>query len=50
MSCQPWLTTSVRGSPDDELSVTQCTINRVLSAARASFEPGVARLKSWRIF
>lgn len=26
------------------------TVNRALSAARAPVEPGIARLKSWRIF
>ncbi|WP_249375709.1 transposase family protein, partial [Streptomyces sp. I05A-00742] len=33
-----------------DLSPTQRTVNRALSAARAPVERGVARLKSWRIF
>ncbi|MDT0447792.1 transposase family protein [Streptomyces hesseae] len=46
----PWVTTSARRPPGGELSPTQRTVNRALSAARAPVERGVARLKSWRIF
>ncbi|WP_443055012.1 transposase, partial [Streptomyces sp. IBSBF 2394] len=46
----PWVTTPVRRPPRRELTPTQRTMNRALSAARAPVERGVARLKSWRIF
>ena len=46
----PWVTTPVRRPPGRELSPTQRTVNRALSAGRAPVERGVARLKSWRIF
>ncbi|MGX1675321.1 transposase [Streptomyces sp. NPDC055400] len=46
----PWVTTPVRRPPGRDLSPTQRTVNRALSAARAPVERGVARLKSWRIF
>ncbi|MFE4967348.1 transposase family protein [Streptomyces sp. NPDC056660] len=45
----PWLTTPLRRPPGRELTLTQQTVNRALSAARAPVERGVARLKSWRI-
>jgi hypothetical protein len=45
-----WVTTPIRRLPHHDLSPTQRTINRVLSAARAPVERSVARLKSWRIF
>jgi hypothetical protein len=44
------VTTPVRRSPGRDLTLTQQIVNRVLSAARAPVERGVARLKSWRIF
>ncbi|WP_406011210.1 transposase [Streptomyces sp. NBC_00637] len=44
-----WVTTSLRRPPGGELTPTQQTVNRALSAARAPVERGVARLKSWRI-
>jgi transposase len=46
----PWVTTPVRRPPLGELTPTQRTVNRALSAARAPVERSVARLKSWRIF
>lgn len=46
----PWVTTPLRRPPGRSLTLTQQTVNRVLSAARAPVERGVARLKSWRIF
>ncbi|MGW7467049.1 transposase [Streptomyces xantholiticus] len=46
----PWVTTPVRRPPGRDLSPTQRTVNRALSAVRAPVERGVARLKSWRIF
>jgi hypothetical protein len=46
----PWATTPLRRPPRRELTPTQRTTNRALSAARAPVERGVARLKSWRIF
>ncbi|MEV6109179.1 transposase family protein [Streptomyces sp. NPDC051940] len=45
-----WVTTAKRRAPNGELTPTEETINRALSAARAPVERGVARLKSWRIF
>ncbi len=46
----PWVTTPIRRLPNRDLTTTQHTINRALSAARAPVERSVARLKSWRIF
>ncbi|MFF9057890.1 transposase family protein [Streptomyces sp. NPDC014882] len=46
----PWVTTPRRRPPCRDLTPTQQTVNRALSAARAPVERGVARLKSWRIF
>ncbi|MFC9916417.1 transposase family protein [Streptomyces sp. NPDC127197] len=45
-----WVTTPLRRPPGRDLTPTQRTVNRALSAARAPVERGVARLKSWRIF
>jgi hypothetical protein len=45
-----WVTMPVRRPLRGELTPTQRTVNRALSAARAPVERGVARLKSWRIF
>lgn len=50
MGAGPWLTTPLRRPPGRELTLTQQTVNRALSAARAPVERGVARLKPWRIF
>ncbi len=44
-----WISTALPGRTHD-LTATQRTINRALSAARALVERSVARLKSWRIF
>ncbi|GGW04701.1 MULTISPECIES: transposase family protein [Streptomyces] len=46
----PWATTPIRRHPNRELTTTQQTVNRALSAARAPVERNIARLKSWRIF
>lgn len=46
----PWVTTPIRRLPGRDLTTTQQTINRALSAARASVERSIAWLKSWRIF
>ncbi|WP_432086350.1 transposase [Streptomyces sp. bgisy095] len=46
----PWVATPLRRPPLGELTPTQRTINRALSAARAPVEQSIARLKSWRIF
>jgi hypothetical protein len=46
----PWVTTPVRRPPRGELTPTQRTVNRALSAARAPVERSIARLKSWQIF
>lgn len=40
----------MKRGPLQELTPTEKTRNRVLAAARAPVERGVARLKSWRIF
>ena len=45
-----WVTTGIKRRPLQELTLTEKTVNRALSAARAPVERGVARLKSWRIF
>ncbi|WP_406326587.1 transposase family protein [Streptomyces sp. NBC_00203] len=45
-----WMTTPARRPAGGELTLTQQTVNRALSRARAPVEGGVARLKSWRIF
>ncbi|ANS70521.1 putative transposase [Streptomyces lincolnensis] len=44
-----WISPALPGRAHD-LTPTQQTVNRALSAARAPGERGVARLKSWRIF
>lgn len=46
----PWVTTPIRRLPNQDLTTTQRTINRALSAARAPVERSIARLKSWQIF
>ncbi|MGW4734780.1 transposase [Streptomyces shenzhenensis] len=45
-----WVTTAKRRPPGGELTLTEQTANRALSAARAPVERGMARLKSWQIF
>jgi len=45
-----WVTTAKRRLPNGELTLTERTENRALSAARAPVERGMARLKSWQIF
>ncbi len=46
----PWVSTGIKRKPLQELTLTEKTVNRALSAARAPVERGVARLKSWQIF
>ncbi|WP_327399705.1 transposase [Streptomyces sp. NBC_01288] len=46
----PWVSTGIKRKPLQELTLTEKTLNRALSAARAPVERGVARLKSWQIF
>ncbi|MFE6462500.1 transposase family protein [Streptomyces cinereoruber] len=46
----PWVTTPIRRLPGRDLTTTQQTVNRALSAARAPVERSIARLKTWRIF
>lgn len=50
LGAEPWATTPVRRPSGGDLSLTQRTANRALSATRAPVERGVARLKSWPIF
>lgn len=45
-----WVTTPARRPAGGELTLTQQTVNRALSSARAPVEGGSARLKSCRIF
>ncbi|KUL65237.1 transposase [Streptomyces violaceusniger] len=45
-----WITTAKRRPPGGELTPTERTRNRALSAARAPVERGMARLKSWQVF
>ncbi len=45
-----WVTTPARRPAEGELTLTQQTVNRALSNARAPDEGGVARLESWRIW
>jgi hypothetical protein len=44
-----WVTTAKRRPPGGELTPTERTTNRALSAARAPVERAMARLKSWQI-
>ncbi|MGV2919370.1 transposase family protein, partial [Streptomyces alfalfae] len=46
----PWVTTPIRRLPNRDLTTTQQTINRTLSATRAPVERSIGRLKSWCIF
>ena len=46
----PWVPTPIKPRPHQDLSPTQRTINRALSAARSPVERSIARLKAWRIF
>ena len=50
IGASPWVTTPIRRLPHQDLTTTQRTINRALSAARAPVERSIARLKSWRVF
>lgn len=45
-----WVTTAKRRPPGGELTLTERTQNRALSAAQAPVERGMTRLKSWQIF
>lgn len=45
-----WATTLIRRLPHQDLTATQRTSNRALSAARAPVDRSVARPKSWRVF
>ncbi|SDG17018.1 DDE superfamily endonuclease [Streptomyces griseoaurantiacus] len=44
------VTTAKRRPPNGELTPTERTVDRALSAARAPVERGVARLRPWQIF
>ncbi|WP_371658286.1 transposase family protein [Streptomyces sp. NBC_00280] len=44
-----WVTTPIRRLPGQDLTTTQQTINRALSAVRAPVERSIARLKPWQI-
>ncbi|MFD5520739.1 transposase family protein [Streptomyces sp. NPDC127066] len=46
----PHVTTGLRRPPGGELTLTQRTVNRALTQARAPVERVMARLKSWQIF
>ncbi|MGW7102362.1 transposase family protein [Streptomyces sp. NPDC054838] len=46
----PWVTTPIRRPPRQDLTTTQRTVSRALSAARAPVERSIAQLKSRRIF
>ncbi|MGC0334475.1 hypothetical protein RKD23_007465 [Streptomyces sp. SAI-170] len=50
IGASPWVTTPIRRLPNRDLTTTQRTINRALSAARAPVERSIAGLKSWQIF
>ncbi|MCX4817966.1 transposase [Streptomyces sp. NBC_01239] len=50
MGAGTWVTTALRRPPDRGLTLTQQTVNRALSAARAPVKRGGARLKPWRTF
>ncbi|GAA2657824.1 transposase family protein [Streptomyces lunalinharesii] len=50
MGAGSWVTTPFRRPPGRELTPTQQTVNRALSAARVPVERGVGRLKAWGIF
>ncbi|WP_030192760.1 transposase family protein, partial [Streptomyces violaceorubidus] len=45
-----WVTTAKRRPPNGELALTERTVNRALSTARAPVQRGMARLKSWQTF
>lgn len=45
MGAGPWMTTPLRRPPGRDLTPTQQTVKRALSAARAPVERGVARLR-----
>lgn len=50
IGARDWVATTKRRPPSGELTLTERTENRALSATRAPVERGMARSKSWQVF